>query len=59
MYKPFVKKPRNSLFSRLKEQLDRKHPLYILADKVHRDVFETEFSKHYHAKKGVLANPFG
>ena len=52
MYQPFVKTPQSTLFPRLEEQLDRKHPLYIVANKVHWDVFETEFSRHYHAKKG-------
>lgn len=52
MYKQFTTTPQNTLFSRLEEQLDRKHPLYILSNKVHWDVFETEFSRHYHAKKG-------
>lgn len=52
MYKQFQTTPQNTLFSRLEEQLDRKHPLYILSNKIHWDVFETEFSRHYHAKKG-------
>ena len=52
MYKQFTTTPQNTLFSRLEEQLDRKHPLYILSNKVHWDVFETEFSRHYHVKKG-------
>jgi IS5 family transposase len=52
MYQPFITTPQRTLFSRLEEQLDRKHPLYILADKVHWDAFETAFSRHYHAKKG-------
>jgi len=51
MYKPSRTTPQSTLFSRLEEQLDRKHPLYILSDKVRWDVFETEFSRHYHAKK--------
>ena len=52
MYKQFTTTPQNTLFPRLEEQLDRKHPLYILSNRVHWDVFETEFSRHYHAKKG-------
>jgi hypothetical protein len=56
MYKQFTTTPQNTLFSRLEEQLDRKHPLYILSNKVHWDVFETEFSRHYHVKKGVFGD---
>lgn len=52
MYKQFTTTPQNTLFSRLEEQLDRKHPLYILSNKVHWNVFETAFSRHYHARKG-------
>jgi IS5 family transposase len=39
------------------EQLNHSHPLYILADKIDWQKFETEFGKHYSPDQGRPAKP--
>ncbi len=36
------------------EQLNHKHPLYILSNKIDWDKFEKELKKHYHETMGRL-----
>src|ERR1700740_2734548 len=44
-------------YSTFEEQLDRQHPLYILANKINWMLFEESFSKHYSATMGCPAKP--
>lgn len=56
-----LSKPKNvgqsSLFSTLTDQLDAKHPLYLLANTIDWNVFESAFSKHYSITMGKPAKP--
>lgn len=52
--KPFVQ---TSLFCSLEEQLNHKHSLYILANKINWNTFETEFSKLFNPKMGAPSKP--
>ncbi len=56
-----ISKPKNTsqlgFYSTFEEQLDHKHPLYILANWVHWHVFDDAFSKHYSATMGAPAKP--
>jgi IS5 family transposase len=45
------------LFSTLGDQLNQKHPLYILANKINWQRFEDAFSIHYSEKMGKPAKP--
>jgi transposase, IS5 family len=45
------------LFHGLEDQLDQKHPLYLLADKINWNFFEDSFKKHYSEKMGKPAKP--
>ena len=45
------------LFHGLSEQLDQKHPLYILSNKVNWHFFDASFSKHYSTKMGAPSKP--
>ena len=49
--------PQLNLFHGLADQLDQKHPLYQLANKINWSVFDNEFKKHYSEKKGAPAKP--
>lgn len=46
-----------SLFSSLSDQLNQKHPLYILADKIDWQRFDDAFSPLYSPDKGRTAKP--
>ena len=46
-----------SFYNTFEEQLSRKHPLYILANKITWENFEKEFQKHYNEKLGRPAKP--
>jgi transposase, IS5 family len=46
-----------SFFLSLAEQLNARHPLYLLANTIDWGVFETAFSKHYSATMGKPAKP--
>ncbi|MEP6726513.1 MAG: IS5 family transposase [Bacteroidota bacterium] len=54
-------KPKNtaqsSLFSTLSDQLDSKHPLYLLANVIQWQLFEDVFSKYYSSTMGKPAKP--
>jgi len=52
-------KPVNQLgfYSRLEDQLDQKHPLYILAHKIDWHFFDKSFSKHYSLSQGKPSKP--
>lgn len=45
------------LFHGLSEQLDQKHPLYVLSNRVNWSLFEASFSKHYSTKMGAPSKP--
>ena len=49
--------PQLGLFHGLSAQLDQKHPLYQLADKINWSIFDTSFEKHYNLKIGKPAKP--
>lgn len=46
-----------SFFLSLEEQLNHRHPLYLLANTIDWMVFETAFSKHYSVTMGKPAKP--
>lgn len=46
-----------SFYQTFEEQLDHKHPLYILARQIHWQEFEKAFSKHYCENFGAPAKP--
>jgi hypothetical protein len=55
---PTKKNPAQMSFnSSFEEQLNHKHPLYILANLINWEKFEKEFSKHYNDKMGRPAKP--
>lgn len=49
--------PQIGLFNALADQLDQKHPLYLLANKINWSMFEDSFKKHYSEKMGKPAKP--
>ena len=53
------KKPTGQLgmFHGLAEQLNQKHPLFLLAHKIDWSLFEDNFKKHYNEKMGKPAKP--
>ena len=53
--KKFV--PQLGLFSGLADQLDQKHPLYLLAHKIDWSIFENAFKIYYSEKMGKPAKP--
>lgn len=46
-----------SFYSTFEEQLNHRHPLFILADKINWSVFEESFAKHYREGFGRPAKP--
>ena len=46
-----------SFYSTFEEQLNRRHPLFILAGKINWSVFEESFAKHYREGFGRPAKP--
>jgi len=46
-----------TMLSTLEEQLNRKHPLYVLAKEITWKRFEEAFQKHYHEKLGRPGKP--
>lgn len=56
-----ITKPQNTaqlgFYSTFEEQLDQRHPLYILANKIHWQQFEDAFAKHYSQNMGAPAKP--
>ena len=49
--------PQLGMFSGLADQLDQKHPLCVLADKIQWSVFEEAFKVHYSEKMGKPSKP--
>ena len=45
------------MFNSLSEQLDQKHPLYLLSNKINWHSLEEAFSKHYSSKMGAPSKP--
>jgi IS5 family transposase len=56
-----ISRPKNTtqlgFYSTFEEQLDPRHPLYILANKIDWQVFEDAFAKHYSQTMGAPAKP--
>ena len=56
-----ISKPKNTsqlgFYSTFEEQLDHRHPLYILAGQIHWQEFEESFSKQYSQTMGAPAKP--
>ena len=56
-----LSKPKSTLqigfFSRFEDQLNQKHPLYLLSNEIHWHVFENAFEKHYSLTQGKPAKP--
>ena len=57
MIKPEKDRNQHTFFSTFEEQLDKKHPLFALANKIDWANFEKEFSKLYHGSMGRPAKP--
>lgn len=49
--------PQLGLFHGLSDQLDQKHPLYLLSDKINWAIFDDAFKKHYSEKMGAPSKP--
>ena len=49
--------PQMGFFSRLADQLNQKHPLYLLAHKINWPLFDEAFKKYYSEKMGAPAKP--
>ncbi len=49
--------PQLGMFTGLCDQLDQKHPLYLLAHKINRTLFDDAFKVHYSEKMGAPAKP--
>ena len=49
--------PQVGFFNGLQDQLDQKHPLYLLAHSINWLLFEENFKKHYSEKMGKPAKP--
>ena len=45
------------MFGSLADQLDQKHPLFLLANNIDWDVFEVSFKVHYSSKMGAPSKP--
>jgi transposase, IS5 family len=54
-------KPKNrqqlGFYSTFEEQLNQKHPLYILTKEIRWQIFEDEFAKHYSLRQGAPSKP--
>ena len=57
MYKKLADCHQASLFGDLEVMLNHKHPLYILANLIDWDVFESGFKKHYCSNNGRPSKP--
>jgi IS5 family transposase len=51
------KSPQLGFFATLADQLDQRHSLYLLANKIEWAIFDNAFSKHYSANQGKPAKP--
>ncbi|HXS58610.1 MAG TPA: transposase, partial [Hanamia sp.] len=57
MLKPTIKSPQLGVFGSLADQLDQKHPLFLLANNIDWAVFENTFKVHYSSKIGAPFKP--
>lgn len=57
MLKPTIKSPQLGMFGSLADQLDQKHPLFLLANNIDWAVFEDTFKVHYSSKMGAPSKP--
>ena len=45
------------MFNSLQEQLDQKHSLYLLSERINWQLFDEGFSKYYSSKMGAPSKP--
>lgn len=57
MLKPTIRSPQLGMFGSLAEQLDQKHPLFLLSNNINWAVFEDAFKVHYSTKMGAPSKP--
>lgn len=57
MLKPTIKSPQLGMFGSLGDQLDQKHPLFLLANNIDWEVFENAFKVHYSSNMGAPSKP--
>jgi len=57
MYTPPTHDPQQTFFFNLASSLDTRHPLFILANTIHWDVFEEAFKDLYHPQNGRPCKP--
>ena len=57
MLKPTNKSPQLGMFGSLADQLDQKHPLFLLANAIDWPVFDEAFKVHYSSTMGAPAKP--
>lgn len=57
MLNKLINKNQLGFYSSFEEQLNRQHPLYILAGKINWQLFEEKFSPLYHSETGRPAKP--
>jgi IS5 family transposase len=57
MLQPTIKSPQLGMFGSLADQLDQKHPLFLLANNVKWTVFEDAFKVHYSFNMGAPSKP--
>ena len=57
MIKPKSDNNQLTFCSTFEEQLDKKHPLYVLSNKINWKIFEDCFKKYYHETMGSPAKP--
>ena len=57
MLSPTETRQQMSFYTTFEEQLNHKHPLYILSEKINWQQFEETFAKHYRKDFGRPAKP--
>lgn len=57
MLKPTIRSPQLGMFGSLADQLDQKHPLFLLSNNINWAVFEDAFKVHYSTKMGAPSKP--
>ena len=57
MLKPTIRSPQLGMFGSLADQLDQKHPLFLLSNNINWAVFEDAFKVHYSSKMGAPSKP--
>ena len=57
MLKPTIRSPQLGMFGSLADQLDQKHPLFLLSNNINWAVFEDAFKVHYSTNMGAPSKP--